>query len=50
MFKVVTDIMAQWYLMVYAFVITINFYNVKKMYCALMFIISNHYGRIVLCS
>ena len=26
-FKVISDIMAQWYLMVNAFIITINFYN-----------------------
>ena len=31
MFKVISDIMAQWYLMVNAFIMTINFYNAKKM-------------------
>ena len=48
MFKVISDIMAQWYLMVNAFIITINFYNEQNMNCALTFIISNHNGRIVL--
>ena len=48
MFKVISDIMAQWYLMVNAFIITINFYNVKKLNCALTFIISNDNERIVL--
>ena len=50
MFKVISDIMAQWYLMVNAFIITSNFYNQKNINCALMFIISNHSGRIVLSS
>ena len=30
MFKVISDIMEQWYLMVNAFIITINFYNEKE--------------------
>ena len=46
--KLISDIMAQCYLMVYAFVITINFYNVNIMNCALTLIISNHNGRIFL--
>ena len=49
MFKVISDIMAQWNnLMVNAFIITINFCNEKDINCALLFIISNHNGRIVL--
>ena len=48
MFKVISDIMAQWYIMEIAFLITMNFYNAKKMNCALMFIISIHYSRIAL--
>ena len=44
--KVISDIMAQWYVMVNTFIISINFYNAKKMNCALLFIISNHYGII----
>ena len=43
-FKVISDIMAQWYLMEKAIIITIN------LNCALMFIIRNHCGRIVLTS
>ena len=37
--------MAQYYEMMITFIITTNFCNVKKMNCALMHIISNHYGR-----
>ena len=48
MFKVISDIMAQCYLMLNALIITINFYNEKNINCALLFIISNHNGRIVL--
>ena len=48
MFNVITDIMANWYLLVKAFIITINFYNEKNINSALLFIISNHNGRIVL--
>ena len=44
MFKVISDIMAHWYDMWNSIVIAINFCNAKKMICALMFIISNHYG------
>ena len=36
--------MAHWYDMWNTIVIAINFCNAKKMICALMFIISNHYG------
>ena len=38
MFKVISDIMEQWYDMINSFIITINFCNAKKMNCALMFI------------
>ena len=48
MFKVIFDIMAQWYLMVNAFIITINFDNEKEYELCMTFIISNHKGRIVL--
>ena len=48
MFKVISVIMAQWYLMFNAFIITINFCNENNMNCALLFIISNHNGRDVL--
>ena len=34
--------MAQWFHMENAFIITINFYNAKKMNSALVFIIGNH--------
>ena len=44
MFKVISDIMAHWYDLWNTIVIAINFCNAKKMICALMFIISNHYG------
>ena len=44
MLKVISDIMAYWYDMWNTFVIAINFCNAKKMICALMSIISNHYG------
>ena len=50
MFKEIADIFVQWYLMVNAFIMTINFYNAKKMNCALMFTIITHYERIVHCS
>ena len=42
MFKVISHVMAQWYLMVNAIIITINFYNEKNNNCALLFIICNH--------
>ena len=49
MINVINDIMAHWYELINTFIntllITINFCNLKKMYCALIFIISNHYGR-----
>ena len=48
MFQVISDIMAQWYLMEKAFIITINFDNEMNINCALLFIISNRNGRIVL--
>ena len=48
MFKVISDMMAQWYFMVNAFIITSKIYKEKNINCALMFIISNHNGRIVL--
>ena len=44
MFKVISDIMAHWYEMWNTIVIAISFCTGKKMICALMFIISNHYG------
>ena len=47
MFKVISGIMAQWYLKVNAFIITSNFYNEKNINCALML---KHNGRIVLSS
>ena len=43
-FKVISDIMAHWYEMWNTIVIAISFCTGKKMICALMFIISNHYG------
>ena len=45
MFKVITDIMAQWYQMINTILFAINFCNAKKMNSAFMFIISNNYGR-----
>ena len=45
MFKVISDIMAHCYDMWNAIINAINFCNAKKMNCALMFIMSNHYGR-----
>ena len=50
MFNLISEIMAQWYLIINAFTNTMNFNNAKKLNCALMFIISNHYGRIVISS
>ena len=47
MFRVIADILVQWYLMVNAFLVTTNFCNAKKMNCAFMIIIINHYERIV---
>ena len=44
MFKVISDMMAQWNYVRNSIVIAINFCNGKKMICALMFIISKHYG------
>ena len=44
MFKVISDIMAHWHDMWNTINIAINFCNAKKMICALMFILSNHYG------
>ena len=44
MFKVISDIMAHSYDMRNSIVIAINFCNANKKICALMFIISNHYG------
>ena len=44
MFKVISNIMADWNDMWIWIVIAINFCNAKKMICVLMFIISNHYG------
>ena len=44
MFKVISVITAHWYDMWNTFVVAINFCNAKKINCALMFIISNHYG------
>ena len=45
MFKVISDIMAQWYEMIISFIITINFCNAMKMNCALILIFGYHYGR-----
>ena len=50
MFKVISDIMAHWYEMWNTIVIAISFCTGKKMICALMFIISNHYGIKCLCN
>ena len=44
MFKGISDIMVHWYDLWNKIVIAINFCYRKKMICALMFIISNHYG------
>ena len=44
MFKAISEIMAHSYELINTFLITINFFNAKKIYCALMFIMSNHYG------
>ena len=44
MFKVISDIIAHCYDFWNTIVIAINFCNAKKMICALIFIISNHYG------
>ena len=48
MFKVISDIIAYWYEIGMTIVIAIRFCNGKKMICALMFIISYHYGIICL--
>ena len=45
MFKVISDIMAEWNDIINTFFITINCCNAKKMSCASMFIIIHHYGR-----
>ena len=47
MFKVISDIMAHWYDV--KFNCDCNC-NTKKMICALMFIINNHYGISCLCN
>ena len=44
MFKVISDIMVHCYDMWNTIITAINFCNAKKMNCALMLIISNHYG------
>ena len=44
MFKVISCIMEHWYDSWNRIVIATNFCNGKKMICALIFIISNHYG------
>ena len=44
MYKVISDIMVYCYYLWNAIVLAINFCHAKKMICALMFIISNHYG------
>ena len=44
MFKVISDIIAYWYEIGMTIIIAIHFRNGKKMICALMFIISYHYG------
>ena len=43
-FKVISDIMEHWYDLWNTIVIAIHFCNAKNIICALMFIISNHYG------
>ena len=45
MFKVISDIMEHSYDIWNTIINAINFCNAKKMNCALMFIMSNHYGR-----
>ena len=44
MFKIISGMMANCYQLINAFLMTINLCNVKKINCALMFIISNVYG------
>ena len=44
MYKVISDIMVQWYEMINTFIFTINFCNAMRMN-ALVFIMGNHYGR-----
>ena len=45
MFKVISDIIAQWYDMeMNTIIIVIYFFNGNKMICSLMFITSTHYG------
>ena len=44
MFKVISDIIAHCFEMWNTIVIEISFCTEKKMICALMFIISTHYG------
>ena len=44
MFKVISDIMAHWHEMWNTILIAISFSTGMKMICALMLIISNHYG------
>ena len=43
-FKMISIITAHWYEMWNTIIIAISFCNGKKMICALMFIISNHFG------
>ena len=45
MFKVISDIMAHCYEWINTVIITINFCNAKKINCAIIYIINNHYGR-----
>ena len=45
MFKVISDIIPHCYDMLNTFIIAIILRNLMKINCALMFIISNHYGR-----
>ena len=45
MLKVICDIMTHCYDMLNTFIIAINFYDAKKLNCALMFNISNLDGR-----
>ena len=45
MFKMISDKIAHLFDILNTSISTINFYNAKKMNCATMFIISNHYGR-----
>ena len=44
MFKVISDKLENCYNVRNTIINEINFYNAKKMNCAMMFIISNHYG------